>query len=139
MYQHILLAADGSQNSLRAAKETIKLAAAFPQCTVEVVMVADYDKSRYDILHAVSSSELELKRRKILAPVEELLQTNNISYRVKILHGEPGPAIVDYANQEKVELLVIGSRGLNALQEMVLGSVSHKVVKRAQCPVMIVK
>ncbi|MGB8270820.1 MAG: universal stress protein, partial [Priestia megaterium] len=36
-------------------------------------------------------------------------------------------------------LVVIGSRGLNSLQEMVLGSVSHKVAKRVHCPVMIIK
>ncbi|EGR8654283.1 universal stress protein, partial [Listeria monocytogenes] len=33
----------------------------------------------------------------------------------------------------------IGSRGLNSLQEMVLGSVSHKVMKRVNCPALIVK
>jgi len=33
----------------------------------------------------------------------------------------------------------VGSRGLNSLQEMVLGSVSHKIAKRVQCPVLIVK
>ncbi|MGM0899696.1 MAG: universal stress protein [Bacillota bacterium] len=38
-----------------------------------------------------------------------------------------------------MDLIIIGSRGLNALQSMVLGSVSHKVMKRASCPVMIVK
>ena len=37
------------------------------------------------------------------------------------------------------DLVIIGSRGLNSLQEMVLGSVSHKVVKRVKCPVHIVK
>jgi nucleotide-binding universal stress UspA family protein len=37
------------------------------------------------------------------------------------------------------DLMIIGSRGLNSLQEMVLGSVSYKVIKRVQCPVLIVK
>jgi len=46
---------------------------------------------------------------------------------------------VEYANKEQFEILILGSRGLNSLQEMVLGSVSHKVVKRAECPVLIVK
>ena len=59
--------------------------------------------------------------------------------KLKILHGEPGPTIIEYANKEKVEMVIIGSRGLNALQEMVLGSVSHKVVKRVHCPLMIIK
>jgi nucleotide-binding universal stress UspA family protein len=56
-----------------------------------------------------------------------------------VLCGEPGPEIVKYANEQKVDIVVIGSRGLNALQEMVLGSVSHKVMKRVNCPALIVK
>ena len=56
---------------------------------------------------------------------------------VKVLRGEPGPAIVDYANEEEFDLAILGSRGLNRLQEMVLGSVSQKVVKRVNCPVLI--
>ena len=44
-----------------------------------------------------------------------------------------------FANENNVDLLVIGSRGLNSLQEMVLGSVSHKVIKRVNCPALVVK
>lgn len=139
MYERIVLAADGSENSVRAAKEAGKLAKASVNATVEVVLVADFDKAKSEILHAQSHVEVEQLRRKKLASVEEWLQQEGITYKVKVLHGEPGPAIVDYVNKEKASLVVIGSRGLNALQEMVLGSVSHKVVKRAQCPVLIVK
>ena len=67
------------------------------------------------------------------------MKSSHLSYKLKLLHGDPGPAIVDYANKENFDLVVIGSRGLNSLQEMVLGSVSHKVVKRVNCPVLIVK
>ena len=56
-----------------------------------------------------------------------------------MLHGEPGPTIVEYANKQSCDMVVIGSRGLNKLQEMVLGSVSHKVAKRVNCPVLISK
>lgn len=46
---------------------------------------------------------------------------------------------MEYANKGSYDIVIIGSRGLNSLQEMVLGSVSHKVVKRVVCPVLIVK
>lgn len=139
MYNRILLAVDGSENSIRATKEAVKIAASSPNCKVEVVTVADFSKVKSEILHAQGKEELELKRRKKLSAIEEQLQLSNVSYKVKILHGEPGPTIIEYANKEKVELVIIGSRGLNSLQEMVLGSVSHKVVKRVHCPVLVVK
>ncbi|MOA14557.1 Stress response protein NhaX [compost metagenome] len=139
MYNRIVLAVDGSENSLRATKEAVKLVSLTPGCQIDVISVADFSKSKSEILHTQGREELELKRRQKLAPVEEILKQGNVAYKLKILHGEPGPTIIEYANKEKVELVLIGSRGLNALQEMVLGSVSHKVVKRVHCPVMIIK
>lgn len=139
MYKKILLAVDGSEHSLRATKEVSKIASLVSDCIIEVIFVADYDKAKNEVLHSHGKEELELSRRKKLLPMEEQLRTNNLSYQIKILHGEPAPTIVDYANKEKFELVVLGSRGLNSLQEMVLGSVSHKVVKRVNCPVLIVK
>ncbi|ANU11464.1 universal stress protein [Planococcus antarcticus DSM 14505] len=139
MYTRILLAVDGSDHSERAAKEAVKLAAGSLESQVTIVFVADYDDSKKEVLHSGSSAELDLKRRKKLRPIEELLTTRAVNYKVEILHGTPGPSIVEYANQKNFDVLIIGSRGLNSLQEMVLGSVSHKVVKRANCPVLIVK
>lgn len=139
MYKKILLAADGSDHSIRATSEVIKIASVNETSIVTVVLVADYSQAKSDVLHSGSSVELDMKRRRKLMPVEELLRSANINYRIEILHGVPGPSIVEFANKQNYELLVIGSRGLNSLQEMVLGSVSHKVVKRAECPVMIVK
>ncbi|WP_242282143.1 universal stress protein [Bacillus cereus group sp. BfR-BA-01346] len=139
MYKKILLAVDGSEHSLRATQEAIKIASLANERTVEIVLVVDYAKAKNEVIHAQGKEELELFRRKRLLPIEEKLKANRISYEVKILHGEPGPTIVEHANKGHFELVVLGSRGLNALQEMVLGSVSHKVAKRVQCPVLIVK
>ncbi|WP_019415408.1 universal stress protein [Paenisporosarcina sp. TG20] len=139
MFKKILLAADGSEHSIRATKEVIKISSLNLNATVTVVLVADYSQSKSDVLHSGSSVELNMKRRKKIVAIEDLLKRENINYRVIILHGVPGPAIFEYANKEKFDLLVIGSRGLNTLQEMMLGSVSHKVIKRADCPVLVVK
>lgn len=138
MYSHIVLAADGSDNALRAAKHAVALAK-FGDAKVEIVYVADFKKAKYEVLHAESNEALDYERRQKVRPVEDLLVAENISYDVKILHGEPGPTIVEYVNAHPVDLVIIGSRGLNSLQEMVLGSVSHKVVKRVKAPVLVVK
>lgn len=138
MYKHIVLAADGSENALRATQHAIHLAK-MSGAKVEVLLIADFKRAKYEVLHAESNEELDYERRQKIRPVEELLYADKIDYEVKILHGEPGPTIVDYANSQDVDLVVIGSRGLNSLQEMVLGSVSHKVVKRVKAPVLVVK
>ncbi|PGZ46234.1 universal stress protein [Bacillus anthracis] len=139
MYKKILLAVDGSEHSLRATQEAVKIASLIKDCKVEIVFVVDFSKTKNEVLHAQGKEELELSRRKRLLPIEEKLLSNGVSYEIKVLHGEPGPTIVDYANKGSFDLVVLGSRGLNALQEMVLGSVSHKVAKRVKYPVLIVK
>lgn len=139
MYQHILLAVDGSENAIRAAKEAVKIAQLSADSIIEIVFVVDFDQSKKDLLHAKSSDALLLERRKTLYPIEQLLKEAIVTYKVTILHGTPGPVIVDYTNKQKADLIVLGSRGLNSLQEMVLGSVSHKIMKRVTCPALIVK
>ncbi len=139
MYPHILLAVDGSEHSVRATEEAIKIADLSSQSKIEVIFVADFSKAKDDVLHAEGAVGIEVARRKKLAPVEEKLEAADVSYYVTILRGEPGPTIVEHANQKQVDLTIIGSRGLNSVQEMMLGSVSHKIAKRVKCPVLIVK
>ncbi|MEA0553219.1 universal stress protein [Lysinibacillus irui] len=139
MYQRILLTVDGSDNAFRAAQEAIKLAKLSETSTIDIVYVVNVDKIKNELLIAGTIDNVELARQRKIAPVEQALQEANISYQTTFLKGDSGPEIVRYANEQQVDLVVIGSRGLNSLQEMVLGSVSHKVMKRVQCPALIVK
>ncbi|WP_110111542.1 universal stress protein [Bacillus sp. CGMCC 1.16541] len=139
MYKKILLAVDGSNHSLRATKEVIKITSCMTDYKVYVVYVADFSKVKAEVLHSHGKEEIEVTRRKKLFPIENELNMQKINYEFTLLRGEPGPTIVDYANKNDFDLVVIGSRGLNSLQEMVLGGVSHKVMKRVKCPALIVK
>lgn len=139
MYEKILVAADGSDHSKRAAHEAVRMAKANPQAFVTLLYVIDYEKARTEILHGQSSDQVHLERRKHLVPLEEIFRSSGVDFETKTLHGVPGPTIVKHANETGYDVVLIGSRGLNALQEMVLGSVSHKVAKRVQAPVIIVK
>ncbi|REB07966.1 universal stress protein [Sporosarcina sp. BI001-red] len=139
MYQKIMLAADGSDNSTRAAREAARLANCSDDSIITIVFVADFDKAKESVLHAESKDSLELTRRKQLKPIEMVLREYDAPYQVQILHGEPAPVLINYAHTESFDLVVIGSRGLNSFQEMILGSVSHKVMKRLSCPVLLVK
>ncbi|MEH7885598.1 universal stress protein [Bacillus sp. JJ1609] len=139
MFQKILLAADGSDHSVRAAKKAAVLAKLSGDSEITVVYVIDGQTSKEDILHNPNRSVVEEKRRLRLQPVTSLFNSEDLNFKLEKLLGEPGPAIVEYANKNEFDVVVVGSRGLNGLQEMVLGSVSHKVAKRVKAPVMIVK
>jgi nucleotide-binding universal stress UspA family protein len=53
--------------------------------------------------------------------------------------GQPAEVIIDVANQEHADLIVVGSRGLTGIKRYLLGSVSSKVSEHAPCNVMIVR
>ncbi len=139
MYHKILLAVDGSSHSMRSTQEAIKIASMCTDCIVEMVYVADFSKAKKEMLNAQSKEQLDLARREMLLPFEEQFEKKDIKHKKTILHGDPGPAIVEYTNKGNYDLVIMGSKGKNPLQEMVLGSTSHKVVKRANSPVLIVK
>ncbi len=139
MFKKILLAWDGSEHSVRAANKAIEIATCTKDSEVVVVYVKDTDKSKSEVLQNWNSIEITSPKEERIKHIDKLAKESNIHYKVELLHGEPGQAIVEYANKHKFDVVVVGSRGLNALQEMVLGSVSHKIAKRANCPVMIVK
>ncbi|MCA1058952.1 universal stress protein [Rossellomorea aquimaris] len=138
MFRKILLATDGSEHALRAGEKAIALANCQEGSKIDIVYVVDGKHSKEDVLHHWGMDASD-KRRQKLQMIEQKAKHDGIQYEIIFLHGEPGPTIVEYANKHEFDALVIGSRGLNAFQEMVLGSVSHKVAKRAKCPVMIVK
>ncbi len=137
MYRRILLAADGSDNSYRAAEETLKLLR--EDSIVTVLNVVDPSQSKDEILHSSHAESLVGKRQEKVAKIEALYRGNNVNYDVQFLQGVPNETVVKTANSGDFDIVVLGSRGLNALQEMMLGSVSHKVTKRSDIPVLIVK
>ena len=139
MYKKIILATDGSEHAKRAAENAMRIAKCTEGALVEIVFVVDSDKVKSDVISNWNSADLDGKRKERIREVEKLARSSEVSYKVTILQGEPGPVIVEYANNHQADIIVIGSRGLSGLQQFVLGSVSHKVAKRANCPVLIVK
>ncbi|AQQ54542.1 universal stress protein [Planococcus lenghuensis] len=138
MYNKILLASDGSAHAERAAKAAINLA--LPEkSSVTVLYVWDSSKSKKEIAVRNDADTLQEIRESRLAGTVQILERAGLSYSIELTEGEPGPAIVSFANARDFDILVMGSRGLNAFQEMVLGSVSHKAIKRVSCPILIVK
>lgn len=138
--KNILLAADGSVHAVNATEELVKLSEGFPDVHVTVISVIDSSESKSAALDLKSNKDLlHMRRLKKIEETLNKLERAKIEYQVELLHGDPGPSIIKYASEHPTDLLVLGSRGLNSLQEMVMGSVSHKIVKQVACPVLVVK
>jgi nucleotide-binding universal stress UspA family protein len=81
-------------------------------------------------------SEVE-QRRGDLEEAQRFLSERGIDAEPVEAQGDPGAVIVEAAKD--ADLIVVGSRGLNPVQRILLGSVSSKVVHRAACDVLVVR
>ena len=140
---HILLATDGSANALRTTDYVIKLAQKGISIEVTVVTVIPMTKelSRYLGVDGEEYQRLiEIRAKPIFAKYEAVFKEyDNIQAHYDIEQGDAAEQVVFLANSGKFDEIVIGSRGLSEIKEIFLGSVSHKVVQLAKCPVVIVK
>ncbi|MGN7478040.1 universal stress protein [Solibacillus silvestris] len=137
MYKHILLAIDGSDNSLRAAKDAVAIAAA--DTFIELISSIPTEAIANDPVHAGTFNQTEEQYAQKLSREIEYVKNNHSNSKLTIVHGPAGRMISNYANQNNVDLVVIGCRGLNPMQEMVFGSVSTYVSKNANCSTLLVK
>ena len=70
--------------------------------------------------------------------LEKNMTSKRVAYQSTILFGHVAEEIIDYANKETIDLIILGTHGFKGLNRMLLGSVAEKVVKLAPCPVMTI-
>jgi nucleotide-binding universal stress UspA family protein len=138
----ILVAVDGSENADRAFEYAAYIA---KQCEVEQLFIINVIEGFGRKISAWSKHDLVVKD--LEHDSKELLE----KYKSKALSqafttteiinaaGNAGEEILKTAEREKVDTIVIGSRGLSTASELLLGSVSHNVIHNSKCPVVIVR
>ncbi|SDX38022.1 universal stress protein [Salimicrobium album] len=140
MYTKILLASDGSEHSHRAIDEALKMVDPYKdKVHIEVVYAVDGDQSKKDVLKYGDSDTASLKRKEKFQSTIEYIEAKGLAADITILHGQPAETLIEYANEGDYDCVLVGSRGRNKFQTLILGSVSHKLVKYIQCPVIVVK
>lgn len=83
-------------------------------------------------------NEMEKASLEQLHQAKSKLKSAGINPETVHLKGDPAREILNYAKDTEQQLIIIGSRGLRGIKEMMLGSVSHKVSQLSSCPVLIV-
>lgn len=142
IFKHILVPYDGSDPSAKALDKGIQFVKADPatQLTVahvinlQPVVVADITFVQPEGYQELVKEHGNALLDKIKQKLGEIPHTN-----VVVLAGPPAEAIVDYCENSDCDLILMGSRGLGAIREFMVGSVSHNVLQHAHIPVMIMK
>ena len=140
MFEQILLAVDGSEHSLRSAKEAGDLARAMKSEILRIVVAFDsippYLGEPY-MQQAITARMKEANA--VLQKAQDAVGKIPGEIHTELIEGPAAEAIINVAKTRNSTVIVMGSRGLSAIAELVLGSTSHKVVSHAPCPVLIIR
>lgn len=145
-FSRILVAFDGSEDSVKAARLACSLAKKYGS-TVTVAHVYSFAVFAYGGATPMPIPDLQ--------PLEEAAKTKGMSTlnRGLAIARECGAdaegelieapsivqALVEYAEKEKVDLIVVGTRGMTGFKKLILGSVSSGLAGHAECPVLVVR
>ncbi|MHC1605397.1 MAG: universal stress protein, partial [Candidatus Methanofastidiosia archaeon] len=83
--------------------------------------------------------DMEDKLKDEMSAIGDVLRKRGFEVKLRIERGLPFKEILRVEEEEDVSLIVIGSHGKSNMKEMLLGSVSEKVVRKAKKPVLVVK
>lgn len=111
--------------------------------TVYVLFVTQ-DLSGFASFHAPHASLLsfqeevqEAAQQKMKAVAQEFFK-NFAKLETRVVAGKPGEKILEVANQEKIDLIIMGAHGRRGLEKAIFGSVADRVVQGAPCPVLTI-
>ncbi|WP_196593776.1 universal stress protein [Pectinatus sottacetonis] len=137
----ILVPIDGSVHSEHAMREAAYLAG-LSKAKVVVLYVIDLNTavSAFErlSLNAYIPEDIDQQGKKVLEKAKQTIgDVSGTEYILKI--GDPAKMILKYSKECKADLIVMGSRGLGAIKQIIMGSVSQYLVTHADCPVLTVR
>ena len=147
MYKRLLVAVDGSEQSYKALDHAVAIAEKFDSelvlLTVIPIMISPFspDESFSPTAYTIYQESMNEYYHKLLKDADEIVRTKhpNLNIRTILREGRPSATIVDVAEREGCDVIVMGCRGIGGIMGWVLGSTSHRVATSCKKPVMIIK
>ena len=145
----ILVATDGSENANRAVEAASSLAKQNASELIVVHVVSEALPVQYSPIgintpaadYTDHFKTIELRGQKLVDQVVQNVKGDSVNARGEVLRtiSSTIEAIVEVSDNEHVDLIVVGTRGLGGFKKLLLGSVSSGIVSHAKCPVLVVR
>lgn len=141
MYDDILVPTDGSEGTNKAVEHALDIAKKY-DATAHVVYVVN--TSAYSTLPADSNWEsitaaLEDEGKQATGEIVDEMQNAGVNAVPSVEEGIPHKTILEYADDNDIDLIIMGTHGKSGLDRLLLGSVTEKVVRASKVPVMTVR
>jgi nucleotide-binding universal stress UspA family protein len=143
MYSKILVPIDGSEPSIRALDHTVSLSQVHGS-EIQIISIIDELKLPFGAQYSLwaQDSHQELLRSSLESLNKEMMRVKDaypdIMIDASIHEGDPSETIVRLAEDGEYDLIVMGKKGLNLIEDLVMGSVTRKVVKISKVTVAVV-
>jgi nucleotide-binding universal stress UspA family protein len=135
--KHVVVPVDFSDDSFAAVDVALAMAAG-PMAVHVVHVLPDLAVTEpVELWEAIDYGKM--RERAETALRERLDASGAEGVRTTILIGDPGQAIADYAKEQHTDLIVLPSHGCTGWRRFLLGSVTERVVRLAECPVLVLK
>lgn len=141
MTLQLMIAVDGSAESLQAVRKGMDLVGAGLRAEIALVHVqeaASLLELATNDADDIATAAVEAGEH-LMGPAMELLDAQGVGYTTEVVLGEPASVLVDMAEEMDADLVIIGARGMGAIQSVLVGSVSKALVTRCPKPVLVVK
>lgn len=144
MFKRVLVPVDGSEASDKAvqiARNMLEEGSVKEITLLHVLQPSEimlYNGLNMPIDYPQFYEELNKAAGKILDKAKADLDSE-VGVTTRLEYGSPADIICKMAEQDMYDLIIIGHRGLNTFQRVLLGSVSNKVTTFAHCPVLVIK
>ncbi|WP_435066391.1 universal stress protein [Halobaculum sp. EA56] len=139
MYDRILVPTDGSPAADAAVEHAVTLADRF-EATLHALYVVD--STAYSALEAgtdLVSDALEEEGREAVSRIAEAADDEDLPVIEAVVSGTAYRSILEYADEEGIDMIVMGTHGRRGLDRYLLGSVTERVVRSADQPVLTVR
>ena len=157
MYDQILVPYDGSDSANRALATAIEMSTGDVPVSITVLQVtgmSEFDYSSFEVaarmagltapdekqMDALREHYATVHREQMREQVAEYFESmpDNIDLKIVVKRGNPRDVICDYANENEIDCIVMGRRGVSGIRAA-LGSVSTAVLRGTDLPVLVVK
>lgn len=138
MIRRILLAYDGSEPAAKAFDFAAQLAVSF-RAELFVVTVAEVPQFAEDVETEAVVEHSSAYHQRLLDGLEEKAKALGVPVHLELVVGHPARQILARAEHHGVDLIVMAHRGRGLLDRWRLGSVTHRVISYADCPVTVVR
>jgi nucleotide-binding universal stress UspA family protein len=135
----ILLAIDGSEHSTKVVDKAIEYARLL---NAGIILVYCHEKFPVNLGEPYRDNQIAAILREsenLIEPFMQRLQSENIPVEDRLMEEPAGKMIPEIARIERCDLIVIGSRGLSNLTNLIVGSVTSRVLQTAPCSVLVVR